>query len=543
MKKRKNIITALLLASAMLFTTGCGSTGSTDKSSEDTAPVSAEASDESGTTESTEASKEETKEEPKEIVNITMMVYDRGHEYGAGYSLTDNKLIDWINSEVEPLGVHVDLIPVPRSGSDNEINLMLASGEAPDIIRTYDRQRVATYASQGGILDLTEYMDYLSEEYRAHTDAIEFCQFEGGQYALPGIYAYHGKSHETFLRQDLVEGMQMEMPTNREELIDVLYAMKDKYPDIIPYGFGGKITNGNYTNWLLSYTSRANERDNYIYEPTFTIVLKPGHKEGLKQLNQFVLDGIIDPDFALDTDNTEYDQNIANGKYGFVMDGDDSCIDEAYESSGIEGYHMVSVDCIENVDGSYEVPSQGAIDFYTYVPATAADRIEAVMTFLGWLSVEDNQFKVSNGGENIGFTYNEDGSAKAFSREERAANGSNTNPSDLNFLYSTYAVNEKSLTANYAQKNPELPMEVAEGKIKSQYSNYYDACVIGGALKSDEYVPLLQTLIVEFVFKCMNAPEGQFDAVYEKEYQILLDNHLQEVLDERAAWYDANIAK
>ena len=39
----------------------------------------------------------------------------------------------------------------------------------------------------------------------------------------------------------------------------------------------------------------------------------------------------------------------------------------------------------------------------------------------------------------------------------------------------------------------------------------------------------------------MCAPEGQFEEVYEKEYQILLDNHLQEVLDDRAAWYDANM--
>lgn len=29
--------------------------------------------------------------------------------------------------------------------------------------------------------------------------------------------------------------------------------------------------------------------------------------------------------------------------------------------------------------------------------------------------------------------------------------------------------------------------------------------------------------------------------IYEREYQILVDNHLQEVLDERAAWYDANM--
>ena len=61
------------------------------------------------------------------------------------------------------------------------------------------------------------------------------------------------------------------------------------------------------------------------------------------------------------------------------------------------------------------------------------------------------------------------------------------------------------------------------------------------ALETDQYVPLLQSLIVEFVFKVMSAPEGKFDEVYDKEYQTLVDNHLQDVLDERAAWYDANM--
>ena len=54
---------------------------------------------------------------------------------------------------------------------------------------------------------------------------------------------------------------------------DRLYAMKENYPDITPYAFAGKITDGNYTNFLLSYVSRENERDNYIYEPTFTTCL------------------------------------------------------------------------------------------------------------------------------------------------------------------------------------------------------------------------------------------------------------------------------
>lgn len=515
MKKRFAKMCAAVLSAAMLMT-GCGGASSSQVAS-------------SG-----------SQQAQKEIVEINVMVYDRGHEYQNGNSLTDNEFTRWINEQLEPQGVHVNYVPVPRSGADDKINLMLAGGTAPDIIRTYDRQRVATYASQGGLLDLTPYLDRLSPEYLEMMEKVqEYHQFSGAQYSLPGVQAYYGKAHETFLRQDLVEGMGMEMPTTRDELIEVLYAMKEAYPDITPYAFGGKNTDANYTNWLLSYTSRADERDNYIYEPTFTIALKPGFKEGLKQLNQFVLDGIIDPNFALDVDNAQYDAAIANGTVGFVMDGDDTCIDGAYETSGVEGYHMVEVDCIENADGNYEVPSQDAFSHYVYVPATAESKIDAIMTYLAFISDPDNAVQVKYGVEGLGYEMEGD-DIVAFTTDERIANGTSSNPSDNAFLWTNFEFEADNLVNNYQKSNPEVPADVVEGKIASQYSNYFDKKMIPEALASDEYVPNLQELIVNFVFKCMSAPEGQFDAVYEKEYQTLLDNHLQEVLDERAEWYDSN---
>lgn len=487
------------------------------------------------------AAEESGKEEPEEIVEINVMVYDRGHEYRNGNTLTDNELTRWVNERMEPQGVHVNYVPVPRSEADDKINLMLTGGTAPDVIRTYDRQRVATYATQGGLLDLTPYMERLGEDYLSRAgDVLEYGQFDGGQYALPALQAYYGKSHETFLRQDLVEGVGMEMPKTREDLVDVLYAIKEKYPDIIPYGFGGKNTDGNYTNWLLSYTSRANERDNYIYEPTFTIVLKPGHKDGLRQLNQFVLDGIIDADFVMDTDNSKYDENIANGNYAFVMDGSGNCIDLAYETSGIEGYHMTEVDCLKNVDGTYEVPSQDAFSHYVYVPATAEKKIDAVMTYLNFLTQEKNAIELKYGIEGLGYDMVE-GIPVERTQDERLKAGTSSNPSDNNFLLTNFEFEEEQLLDTYKMAYPQVPEDVAEARISSRYSNYFDRVRIPAALKTDEYAPLLQELIVEFVFKCMSAPEGKFDEVYEAEYQILLDNHLQEVLDERAAWYDANM--
>jgi putative aldouronate transport system substrate-binding protein len=280
MRKSFTKACALVMAAAMAVT-GCGNASKTEPSA---------AAPENTAGESTAAATEAQNVKPEDIVDINVMVYDRGSEFSSGNSLTDNELTRWINEAMEPQGVHVNFVPVPRSGADDQVNLMLTAGTAPDIIRTYDRQRVATYGSQGGLVDLGPYLDRMDPKYVSENqEAIEFAQFDGKQYALPGVYSYHGKGHDTYIRQDLVEKMGMEMPTDREELIEVLYAMKENYPDITPYAFAGKITDGNYTNFLLSYVSRENERDNYIYEPTFTTVLKPGHKDGLRQLNLLIL--------------------------------------------------------------------------------------------------------------------------------------------------------------------------------------------------------------------------------------------------------------
>ena len=342
-----------------------------------------------------------------------------------------------------------------------------------------------------------------------------------------------------YLRKDLVEGMNKEMPTNRDELIDVLYAMKEAYPDITPYAFSGKVTDAKYTNFLLTYTSRANERDNYIYEPSFTNILKPGHKEGLKQLNRFVLDGIIDPNFAVDVDETKYLQDIANGKVGFVSDNGTDAM-KAYGVVNNENYEMVAVDLWKNVDGSYEVPSASPVSNYVYVPKASEDKIDAIMTYLGWISNYENALNVEMGIIGVGSEKNSSGVPVLKSEAELLELGLNPVCGDMNMLMRGFDFGEEASLAANKNAYPGAPEEVLRDYLKIQGTNFYDPVVITSSLETDQYVPLLQSLICEFVFKVMSAPEGQFDAVYEKEYQKLLDNHLQEVLDERAAWYDAN---
>ena len=144
----------------------------------------------------------------KDLTEITVMVYERGNEYPGGDSTVNNRLTRWINSNLEKDGVRVTFIPIVRSGADNTINSMLAANNAPDVVMTYDKERVATYGSQGGLIDLAPYVDRLDPDWLAKAEtALLQTQFEGKQFALPRIFEIYGRSHNQYIRKDIVEAI------------------------------------------------------------------------------------------------------------------------------------------------------------------------------------------------------------------------------------------------------------------------------------------------------------------------------------------------
>jgi putative aldouronate transport system substrate-binding protein len=477
-----------------------------------------------------------------EIVDITVMVYERGKELGNGCSTTDNLNTRWMNGQLAKEGVHVTYVPVARSGSDNTVNSLLAAGDAPDVIMTYDRERVSTYGKQGGLVDLKPYVSLLAPEYleKASGKAFDYCTFDGKMFAIPRVYGLSQRGHNQYIRKDLCDAMGIAVPSNRKELIDYLYLVKKNYPDMIPYAFSGKVTDGKYTNFVLSYTSEKNERDNYIYDPTFTNVLKPGSKEGFKQLNRFVLDGIIPKDFAVDTDETKYKQSLANGNVGFILDGNAK---PAYPAFGKGSFMLVSCDALENADGDHVVPSGSPLANYVYVPKSAEKKIDAVMKYLHFMSVKENSINIHYDIVGEGSTLGKNGvPVLNASNSEMQKKGYSADPSDLDMLYTSLNFGEEASLDQKCAGSPNVPREFfkSEYETNSNPKGYYHPVKIGSALPSDQYVPLLQSLICEFAFKVISAPEGQFDKVWNESYQKLLENHLQDVLDERAAWYDKN---
>ncbi|UUZ93381.1 hypothetical protein LJK87_00880 [Paenibacillus sp. P25] len=97
----------------------------------------------------------------KEPVTLRVQIYERGLA-PPGVTVTNNYLTDWVQRQFgDPNHIRLEYVPIPRSRDIQELNVMIASGEAPDILFAYDENLVYNYASQGGLQELGAVAGYV----------------------------------------------------------------------------------------------------------------------------------------------------------------------------------------------------------------------------------------------------------------------------------------------------------------------------------------------------------------------------------------------
>ena len=185
------------------------------------APVKAEAADAGG-------SYTDYSEGFPETVTIQIPVYDRAFE---GWNVTDNYYTKWIQQEFgDKYNVKVEYVAIGRTTEVQDYMQLIAAGNAPDIIFHYDMPQAVNYYSQGAMqaLDLDEIAYYAPDYFASMGDTIQkYGQMDGENvffFAQRDAIYYNWV---TLIRQDWLDAVNMEMPTNREELNNVLAAWKD----------------------------------------------------------------------------------------------------------------------------------------------------------------------------------------------------------------------------------------------------------------------------------------------------------------------------
>lgn len=134
------------------------------------------------------------------------------------------KVVDQYNAEDR--GIQVELLVIPDADYDDKLKVMMSGDADMDIVDIRGLSQTATYASQGAILDLTDYIDNSSLDVEKYGSMWETSSYEGRYYALPT----RSTCWVLYYNADLFDEAGIEYPGQLtwEEYGDLAAELKDK---------------------------------------------------------------------------------------------------------------------------------------------------------------------------------------------------------------------------------------------------------------------------------------------------------------------------
>lgn len=272
-----------------------------------------------------------------------------------------------LNKEwVETTNVNVEWILYDNASWNEKTNLMLVSGDLPDVVfGPISSFNELTYAQQGYwqplqdlIADYTVNLKEFSEKY---PDIYKtYYTPDGNIYSLPRLKGQEDMEYtnRTFINQKWLDKLELEMPTTVDEFYNVLKAFKEQDPngngkaDEIPLAFlynlktTDRTTNGDSRNGLFGLFGmfgRVDFIDHIVIEdnkPVFTAD-KEEYKNAVTFFHQLAEEDLIDPEaFTMDVAAYKSKNTTGDTVYG-VWNG--WTVEEATNppEEGIEEYTMM----------------------------------------------------------------------------------------------------------------------------------------------------------------------------------------------------------
>ncbi|MDR1540987.1 MAG: extracellular solute-binding protein [Clostridiales bacterium] len=379
MKSVISKMTVLLLASSLAVSSGCASGGS-PKANDSSALIS-------GVSDSV------TPESQESPAKLNVFSRDIGHIWNG-----DNEVV----KEVEKrLNLDLNYTFTPDTEFLSKVNLLIASNELPDvfIFKNYD---FFQYIPQNIFLEISELIKTEGQDILSIYPEMVFdlIRVDGELFGVPG---YNEPGKFVFqLRQDWLDSLGLQMPSNLSELRAVLKAFTDGDPD------------GNGKNDTIGLAPDVQFTDLPIGAPVFQPIfgaygimpgyffekdgkaysasIAPEYKEAMEYIKAlFMEDKSLDPDtFIMQTDQAK--QNYASGRVGAVCGW--------YSTIPVIAYDQLKMDQnvpeaewsiireIRGDNGENGLAANGMLTYTTNI-TTACANPEAAMRYLNFLATDE----------------------------------------------------------------------------------------------------------------------------------------------------------
>lgn len=492
---------------------------------------------------------ENSAEDPK-ILRI--MIRDWDEDFPAGQSLTENWSTRYCQENFgDPNNIHLEYIPINRATYYDELNMMMASGNPPDIIFANRRSFVVNFALQGMLHDLTEYYnsygDHLKEiigdshimKFGMINDELNFIPASGGTTPISN----------NWIRKDWLDKLDLPIPTTVNEWYETLKAFKERDPsgigseNVIPWAMYDLTDPTQYETFMAAFYEDMSEEDYYVYS-YMNDFLKPGYKEGLAFLNKMYHEGLISPEFALDKDEKQWEKDIVNGKAGFFVNnalhplGTDSSSTYNALKSNIHEAEIVPINPFRNNNGQYPTPQYQPKGTHIMVPKVSNVPDIAVM-YLDWMAELENANKLYWGIEGETFKVI-DGIPIKLPNDER---NEEIVLQEL-IIFDGPPIQDKNILWNVvAMGLGDYDLAYDALKIAST-DPFYRVPFFPEPLKKEaKYNTIMREAITKLVTSCITCQPLDFDQVFESIVDDIMKNGGSQIVEEKREVYRNSIFK
>lgn len=487
----------------------------------------------------------------KDQVEIKIPVYDRGIQ---GQAPVDNNYwTKYINDTFgKKYNVKVTYITIPRTTDVDKFNMLLASGDAPDIIFSYDYVTASGFYTRGAFQEVTKamldkYAPNLQKTLGA--DVLKYGVFDGKQMLIPAKRPLIG-GVGTVIRQDWLDALGMKVPTNRDEYYAVLKAFKEKDPgkvgakNVIPQG-------------MMSISQTAQTLANYAFRPAnvsaeefamYSDVVIPSlswkpTEDILKWTNKLFNEGLVSPEFVLDKDGTKQQADISNGKVGvFLMPLKTPPVLQTLTKN-------IPTAKVTVLPASALFPAGQAPTQFGYLPYGMLSGInknskhpEAVLKFMEWMSQSENLFALQNGveGKNYKLEAGLPIADATYAGEEKLNFSSNKDLWCLVTEQKDFGTLDKNLQMDAIAKGApgfeKLYVDDYKETLKGATPNFMFNKAVTSLTKNSK---TLMSKWEEASAKIIMSKPDQFDTLYAKYSKEYLASGYQEVIDERKSIFQS----
>ncbi|MBQ6528010.1 MAG: extracellular solute-binding protein [Clostridia bacterium] len=346
---------------------------------------------------------------------LTVMVYDRGNVSEGYGTVTDNAWTRYLQQQaLTRLEINVQYVGVSRSNDLEQLNLMLAGNNPPDIMFTYDYAFWLRLCENGLVCDLTDAVQRYGSHLKANQGSVlPYGQYAGRQYGICNQRASVSVT-SGFIREDWLDALGIQPARSEEgyllltaeELLDIMRAFREA--DLNGSHGGPVFFSYGSTYWpvLLMleafYDQEALTDEDLYSEPFF---LFEGAKEGYRYLNGLFSEGLMNQDFAFlgDSDKSQYIESIVSGQagvwindswFGFSGDGTLEALYAQDPNAKVAAFDLLN----SRGDPAYKY-AYSDYGMICFVPRLSA-HAEAAVKYLDLLSDQSVDFVLRYGFEN-----------------------------------------------------------------------------------------------------------------------------------------------